>query len=109
MTNPLDAIATYRVCDLSDPKTHRIIGWVIFKHGDNQAVSRLETRDEAQAECNRLNAIGFLEALMEPSDEMLEEMSQLFRKAWWGADNNSRRDAWQAMIKAKIDQLKETK
>lgn len=34
----------------------------------------------------------------EPSDDCLKAASEAFKIAWWGADNNSRRDAWRAMI-----------
>ena len=39
-----------------------------------------------------------IEAMKEPSDDCLKAASEAFKIAWWGADNNSRRDAWRAMI-----------
>jgi len=42
--------------------------------------------------------------LMDPSDATLEQASLLFKKAWWGAPNNSRRDAWQAALRAILDE-----
>lgn len=35
-----------------------------------------------------------------PNDALLKKMSEMFRLAWWGADNNSRRDAYRAILSA---------
>ena len=37
---------------------------------------------------------------VEPTDEQLQAISEAFRIAWWAADNNSRRDAYNALLKA---------
>ena len=39
----------------------------------------------------------------EPSDDCLKAASEAFKIAWWGADNNSRRDAWRAMIDVALE------
>ncbi len=43
-------------------------------------------------------AIEVLKELREPDDAALEAASMLFKRAWYAADNNSRRDAWRAAI-----------
>ena len=45
-----------------------------------------------------------LEAMKNPSNAQLEKISEAFRLAWWNADNNSRRDAYNAMIQAALDE-----
>ena len=35
---------------------------------------------------------------VEPTDLLLKRMADMFRLAWWGADNNSRRDAYRAVL-----------
>lgn len=43
---------------------------------------------------------GFVVAPREPTEAMLDKISEAFRIAWWAADNNCRRDAYQAMLTA---------
>lgn len=45
-----------------------------------------------------------LEAMKNPTDAQLEKISEAFRLAWWAADHNSRRDAYNAMIDAALEE-----
>ena len=59
---------------------------------------KIAAKAAIEAHEKALEAEGLVIVPGEPTEALLELMSEVFRIAWWNADNNSRCDAWQAML-----------
>lgn len=57
-------------------------------------------RMKARVALTAITEAGMAVVPLEPSVEEMKAASQAFRLAWWDADNNSKRDAYQAMVTA---------